>query len=185
MTEPVRCDSDIERAIREAAGKATPGPWKVERIDLRDGHIQYDVMNLSGEHYDRVSSHHEVLEGKQAKANAAYIALANPQAVLQVLDAYAKREGEMKVEIAAHEATDALFEEADFPAQLTAAKAEIERLQSEKDALEGAATGALGALSYLLDVCDLAPTVSPGELEDIESARQRVKAALQGANHDK
>lgn len=76
-------------ALRAAAEKATPGPWNTNgynenEVDANDGRI---VAICFGP-----ESHTE----PAALANAAYIALANPAAVLALLDRVAAAEAQLE-----------------------------------------------------------------------------------------
>jgi hypothetical protein len=73
--------SEQRAALREAASKATPGPWAVEDVGLN---ISPDVMQGDRVVASTVTSD---MAKAQDKANAAYIALAHPDAVLALLDA--------------------------------------------------------------------------------------------------
>jgi hypothetical protein len=74
MTTPLE---EIVSGLREAAEKATPGPWVTEHDER--GYTEWEI---SSEPTDRpICSVH-------TGRDAAYIAAANPQALLSVLDAF-------------------------------------------------------------------------------------------------
>ncbi len=91
---------DEVKALREAAEKATPGPWKHYRNKLRpnfggvinevqSAERKVPVIQWSG--FDNSNK----AEAKHA-ANARFIALANPTTILSLLDALASAEAKLK-----------------------------------------------------------------------------------------
>ena len=96
--------SDDERELRRLAEAATPGPWETGPQESEDGRGKYWAYAVFGpdgktladtQNSDAAEIQQEVDEdGTHAwdevgRCNAAYIAAANPQAVLGLLDALA------------------------------------------------------------------------------------------------
>lgn len=99
----------LAERLRELATKTTPGPWTWERHDEDDddGSISYEVWNLTKEHYTRIFTINDGLDNTNAKANAAFIAEANPTSILALLDRISALERELA---AAREAQRTLFD---------------------------------------------------------------------------
>ena len=75
------------KALREVAEKATPGPWKVERHDMDDGSISYEVWHTATvEHYTRVVTFNAEYDDENAKANSYHVAGTNPSAMIALYD---------------------------------------------------------------------------------------------------
>lgn len=90
------------QAMRALAEKATPGPWDVDSQDSEDGHGKfkaYAVFGCDGKvlldtlNSDAAEIHEEPYEydivawDEIGRRNAAFIAAANPQAVIALIDA--------------------------------------------------------------------------------------------------
>ena len=78
----------LAQQMREAAGKASPGPWRVvtDYPALAIGAGDYRVVQTPNQNNLRRFGPANNWDGIPSEANAAYIALANPTAVLALLD---------------------------------------------------------------------------------------------------
>lgn len=69
-----------KRELREAAEKATPGPWEMEQENIwftdEDGYTKHLAYVQQGDDVDDKQDHY----------NTAYIAAANPETVMALLD---------------------------------------------------------------------------------------------------
>lgn len=83
MTKPLNPASEL-RGLAEAA---TPGPWTVEEGD-------YSLCYVAGNHKGDL---HDAVAEMVIPDDAAYIAAANPQAILGLLDRIAELEAERAV----------------------------------------------------------------------------------------
>lgn len=79
-------------ALKQAAEAATPGPWATNTAGAtKDGVFTYDEVYVYSPANRKVAIAADVadpLTGEPSPANAAYIALANPQAVMELIAAY-------------------------------------------------------------------------------------------------
>lgn len=70
-------------AIERAARAATPGPWETGEADPEG--IPYVGARFQDEIYSQVSSPHMPRAGCETIADAAFVALANPAAILDLI----------------------------------------------------------------------------------------------------
>jgi len=76
-------DAEIA-ALKGAALKATPGGWRAAGLDVwTDGHRRVNLTTVAELHIAQVFDHHG--DGFGGPADAAYIALANPDAILSLI----------------------------------------------------------------------------------------------------
>jgi hypothetical protein len=81
--------TESELKLREAAKLATPGTWKVKKDSMDDKVI--GMGSYLDDPYDYLTAHMIPYPGNswddpEAKANAKFITLANPEAILSLLE---------------------------------------------------------------------------------------------------
>ncbi|EDT9361810.1 hypothetical protein A9571_004150, partial [Salmonella enterica subsp. enterica serovar Miami] len=91
-----------KQALREAAEKATPGPWEMEQENIwftdTDGYVKHLIYVQQGDDVDDKQDHY----------NTAFIAAFNPKVALALLDEVEAAEHASAVD---HEAACSLVEE--------------------------------------------------------------------------